>query len=612
MSKSKMKQTRGRKHNMSWKLGPRSPDGTRPLMRLRTSSPRPRRPPPWDGEPWVEDWNKHERHIKDEKSYPQPYMEPHLRPASALQAESAKMQDRIDQLTAELEAAKHNAHEALDHLSRSMWQEKSLRDEKKFLCEENATLREELASLRKKGAVSPSKSTKSPVKSLKPTAAAAAKDTAASGAGPIIDCHSAEAVFAQLRPQADSGPLTPVRLLDSDWLLRRAQQIQNATNDEERRSLALPYRQELEVRHPEAFITEEVIRELPSVGPPDNEGAAGDGVELAIAVGAVSHAWATPNHPDPLGENIARLAEIIRVAQNGELPRQSPRYGDEHFEDPQQHYMKLAPRLGIFYDWCSLHQKDAQGQRTVDEKKAFSWALDRMQIWYAHAKLCAFLLTCAPDTPSTTFLPYHQRGWPTVERAWTMLAKTNNYRCWPMIYDSSSRGEALRTPPMHPDRLDRLLRQKTFTNDADKELVTRLYRKTAEIVLGEATVLNYNRNDWCGQHFVALAEMLPMCNSLNTFQLFANRGGDVGAEVLAYAALEAGVLPNLRVLGLNLNEISSHGCSQLVKALCTSAEVLPRLEQLLLVYNNCDKALALELKDDLKKARPGIQVEFSV
>ena len=52
-----------------------------------------------------------------------------------------------------------------------------------------------------------------------------------------------------------------------------------------------------------------------------------------------------------------------------------------------------------------------------------------------------------------------------MEKAWTMIAKPNNLSCWPMIYDvARSSGEALRTAPLHPDKLDLLLQSKRFTS----------------------------------------------------------------------------------------------------------------------------------------------------
>ena len=84
-------------------------------------------------------------------------------------------------------------------------------------------------------------------------------------------------------------------------------------------------------------------------------------------------------------------------------------------------YQRLAPRLAIFWDWSSLFQKTAgtADGRTTKEKAAFASALHSMQIWYVHQKLCSFLVTDMP--PGCMATGYEERGWPTVERAWTMV-----------------------------------------------------------------------------------------------------------------------------------------------------------------------------------------------
>jgi hypothetical protein len=69
---------------------------------------------------------------------------------------------------------------------------------------------------------------------------------------------------------------------------------------------------------------------------------------------------------------------------------------------------------------------------------------------------------------------------PTVEHAWTMVSKSNNTGCWPMILESSHvTREAPRQPPMHPERLRALLETKAFTSPkADRPLVAGLYEET--------------------------------------------------------------------------------------------------------------------------------------
>lgn len=106
---------------------------------------------------------------------------------------------------------------------------------------------------------------------------------------PLTFYHDISSVMALLQPSERCGGLPPVRLLDSCWLLARADALTAATNDEERMALALPHRQELERECPEAFLN---VDDVPSLArDPKDRG-------LGIAIGSVSHAWASAAHPE--------------------------------------------------------------------------------------------------------------------------------------------------------------------------------------------------------------------------------------------------------------------------------------------------------------------------
>ena len=73
----------------------------------------------------------------------------------------------------------------------------------------------------------------------------------------------------------------------------------------------------------------------------------------------------TPEHPDPLGQQLVALADAIEEAEKGDV----------------KNFMGCFPsEAGIFIDYGSLCQKDAEGKRSVDEIAAFSLALSRMQV----------------------------------------------------------------------------------------------------------------------------------------------------------------------------------------------------------------------------------------
>ena len=57
--------------------------------------------------------------------------------------------------------------------------------------------------------------------------------------------------------------VAPVRLLKLSWLEERAAKLRAAPSEAARRALALPRRQELEAKHPEAFLSPAEMRALP-------------------------------------------------------------------------------------------------------------------------------------------------------------------------------------------------------------------------------------------------------------------------------------------------------------------------------------------------------------
>lgn len=275
-------------------------------------------------------------------------------------------------------------------------------------------------------------------------------------------------------------------------------------------------------------------------------------------------------------------------------PRSDERLADE--VGRASAYLPLPERFGIFYDWCSLCQKDEGGARTEAEQEAFSTALGKMQVWYAHQKLFAILLTELPltDVPTT---PYFERGWPTCEHAWTMLAKSNSYTCWPMVLEVSSHapsGEARRVPPQHPDALAVTLEARRFTSPkADKPLVTQLYRATLGATLRHAEKLDWDDSGWDDADFEALAAVLPFCERCTTLYLSRNGCADAGAIALA-AAFSSGALPALATLALNANLIGDAGTNALADAL--EREALPKLARLVYRKNAPADASAARLQ----------------
>ena len=374
---------------------------------------------------------------------------------------------------------------------------------------------------------------------------------------------SPEGIWAALEA-SEAGSLAPVRLLDSEWLLRRAEQLEQASS-EARRELTLPCRQDLECAAPEAFLDVASLRKLPT------------GYGGALPICAVSHAWISPEHPDPCGAQLLSLASLLRRGQRGELPHQRPL--DMSAAGPTG-YQRLPARFGIFYDWASLCQKRLDGaeaavggahegggngdaatsvpaptlartpSRTPPERAAFEAALGSMQLWYVHQLLFTVCLTRLPAECEGLVPSWEERGWPTVEVAWAMLGKPNLRRCWPMVLDAGCEsGVMARRPPLHPERLEAELAHKRFTSrkvrgltagpnartllrapsrvgprrssqtacgsplshfwwQSDLPLVLRLYRDTTRALLSGARLLRYANCEWGGDAFTRLAEVL--------------------------------------------------------------------------------------------------------
>ena len=220
----------------------------------------------------------------------------------------------------------------------------------------------------------------------------------------IENYRKPESIYNQLLPR-DGLEHPPVKLLKWGWMEKRADRLRSATTDEERRALALPRRQDLERDEPDAFYSADEVRKLET----NDQGE--DGIQLSVV--SVSHAWETLPHPDPRGENLLRLADAIKRAQTTK-EKVASSSGDD------KEAMLLPSSVAVFFDYCSLFQKDPklfEGEdggdkfwksRTDTEMTAFNAALSNMDVWYAHAGTTVILLT---ETPAgSSGLPYDARA----------------------------------------------------------------------------------------------------------------------------------------------------------------------------------------------------------
>ena len=308
-----------------------------------------------------------------------------------------------------------------------------------------------------------------------------------------VDYNNEEEIFYWLRnPQG--GGIKRVMLLKDEWILTLADKIEAAPTDADRAELAVPCRQLLEERDPTAYYQPEEVEALER-----SRNGAGAGNPKALAVLCVSYCWETPEHPDPFGRTLVKIAKAIRKLKT--------------------HRSARGKKFAVFLDWTALPQKVNGQERNAEDKAAFDEALSCMQVWYAHMLTTVLLLTGKQEGVS---LSYQDRGWPTFERLVSMILTPKTTFVWPMIVDVGAMpdgaeempddGYCKRLVPMSVDRFAETMREKKFTNGADCELVIGLYKKTLESVLGKAPNLKMLGNThWGDAEMRELVEVLPLC-----------------------------------------------------------------------------------------------------
>ena len=385
-------------------------------------------------------------------------------------------------------------------------------------------------------------------------------------------------LFALMEPATDDG-LAPVKLVRGSWLLKRARKLRHARTDEERAKLRMPRRQELERDEPDALLSPEEAAKMPRghYGYPPwirNPCCCPEPYERRpLKLISISHGWLTPDHPDPLGEQLVKFADVVArersFFRNGDnmcvfliccpccpgcvapwctcwgLPCVGQKCCERAAAFPSGEFM-------AFYDFASLHQKDPEtGGRTGEEKTAFDSALGTMGTWYAHAKATTVALDVfPPGWDSTT--PYEDRGWTTFESAVSALVKASNGGTWAKFVRASEGkaqgdGGGVRPPPLHPEAFAAKLARKVFTNGkSDLEMVAGIYARTLDGAFGGAETLTFVDCGWGDEEVKALAKVLPLARSVRTLNLAGNDNiGADGWRALA-EAIAAGGAPRLK------------------------------------------------------------------
>jgi len=278
--------------------------------------------------------------------------------------------------------------------------------------------------------------------------------------------------------------------------------------------------------------------------------------EGRVPLVALSYCWENSSHPDPRGEQLARVAAVINICIEG-------------LSGKKQYPWYVCDDIGMFWDYASLYQGE---DRSQEEKESFQRGLQNVNLWYGHQLTTVWMLTRVPDGVK----PYTQRGWPCFERclseqitprsfALDLGRQPNNFndRYWELV-DKCGAG---RQPPVRPVDFDEVCDRSTFTNGSDRDFVKKKYEKSYREIMGSAKELFYDFSRWGPGQYEALAKVLPSCYSLETLHLNGNSAGNAGAEAIA-AVLHCTTITRLEMCG---NDLDARG----VGVLMIAADALP-------------------------------------
>lgn len=361
---------------------------------------------------------------------------------------------------------------------------------------------------------------------------------------------------------------------------------------------ALPHRQELLSRHPEAFADEPFLQKV--LAEVEHSVANTSTSEFPGLI-AISYCWLSREHPDP---NCHTMRHFWLPALQW--------YMSERAATRNKHGRKGSfYDFAVFIDFTAMPQKQG-GVRTPEEDSLFAVGISNLDLMYAHSGIVSFLTTALPpaggkgaerSSHDQSMPTYDQRGWPTFERAEGEMGKPSHHvldistirtlkvpvgagkfnsnaqpyppQVHPAKFGSkptsqktvtelekqaSCRNQLVpgvmgaltsgtRRAPRVPGTFFRELETKKFTNGADVEPVKRLYEKTARSALGSAENLSYKGlKGWKTEDYVHLGEAFKLCKQVKKLTIWDCMLGDKEAEAL-FNQLGEGDLPSLKVFG---------------------------------------------------------------
>jgi hypothetical protein len=211
-----------------------------------------------------------------------------------------------------------------------------------------------------------------------------------------------------------------------------------------------------------------------------------------LAALVISCPWLDAGHPDQDGEQLARLAFVLKAF--------ATKAGEK------------GGRVGVFWDYVSVPQRSreaaAKGEddRTAEDLATYDRAVKCMNTWYGHPGTHVLLVdTPLPDGHTNT-QPYVDRGWCRMEQGASSIVKigyglislsklTGREKSF---LEVCKKGQGERAPPMAPAAFAVMLEsgvesgEVRFTHQGDVPLVTAIHDKAFMTEMHIVTKLNYS------------------------------------------------------------------------------------------------------------------------
>jgi hypothetical protein len=282
-----------------------------------------------------------------------------------------------------------------------------------------------------------------------------------------------------------------------------------------------------------------------------------------IPIIAISLPWLHPEHPDPLGDNLKLIGEVLAFFVERAASAAAAVVGEGRTQ-----------RWGVLWDFASLFQHlPSERRRDAREERLFQEGLQSLADFYSHPYTRVFRLTRFPEGYPASYeqrgygLPtranaseYMERGWCFTETCWASMIKPS-WLCLDLGQYSSSKQyddwfeltqdcvrDGARIAPKTPAQFEEELCSKTFTNGKeDQPRVSQLYLTSFVDLLGNEIELIFEGLNWGDSQAEQVAAVIKTgcLRSLETLTLKDNDIGDRGMRTLASAIREA-ALPMLR------------------------------------------------------------------